>query len=1517
MNKNNNLLFTLPIPFAISTPKSSILLALLLIFSITTNAQNGVDWLEGSWGVTFPIYGGPRLNTEINNNGYDYRAGAQEIVDNLPDAGHIITNLGNFAASHEFTLRMNDEIGDVGSLIHESCVPSLENEQVIFDVLQIFKNSGKKVILYVSISYFSRASDEAQAAWLAYYTSEYGGDQYAAYKDLIKGYISRLAPYADGYWLDTGVGIDNSGNMPDFIAMIKETDPGAIVSANRGKNYVRDLSGIKISVDTDGTNDDDEREYNVILHEPLNSYQDFTHGHVTPIGHGAPTNSWGYDEFTLPNMIAAPWIDYNGKQVLKHGWFPTRRRWHLPQEDLMFDLEQAYRFVKSVSDAGASITFATTTASASLGNAGHMMSDEMAILKEVNDRLEMNTPPDFIPYTRPDGAWLVGEQELPSQSINFPAIPTKEVGDADFSPGATASSGLSVSYTSSNPKVAVIENGKIKIIAPGTSIITASQIGVPTYRCAPWVTKILTVNGTSPPSEDNLALNGTATQSSNHPDGGGEASLAIDENTNGVWGQGSVTRTSNEKDPWWQVDLGSDYVIDTIKVFARTDNCCNTRLSNFDVIVIDSNGNTTYTKTYNTYPDPSTTVDVGGVTGQIIKIQQYHTGIVLNLAEVEVYGSEQSACTTFTKIEAEDYDTMSGVEIESSADSDGGQQIGYIQNGDWLRFNNIDVTCASTIDARVSSKNSGGDIEVRLDGVSGTLIATIPVATTGSWTTYDTVSSAINSVSGTHDIYLVFTGGNGYLLNLNWFEFNESSTITIPENQTVGPWDITELREVPNWETSTVDAEDGMTGILYESIDYLGNKVEVFAYYSAPSGTPPVGGWPAAIFAHGGGGTAFPQAVKYWNDKGYAAISMDLEGQYPNNENTPNPGPRRVGVWDDYKLPIEEQWYYHAVAQILKAHSLIASFPEVNANKIGLIGASWGGTLTSTVMGVDNRLAWAIPVYGAGFLSESDGHQGDALAAGDETEFVNANYDGSIYFDNVTFPTLWLNGLNDHHFSITCNQLSSEAVQGPTTLMYLDNFAHGHLTWRNRDEVYIFANQVVNGGVPLPEFEKPYMISNKAYATASSSVGLSSAELFYTTDGDEIDWNERNWSSIDANISGNTISANIPTDAHVIFFTATDSRDLMVTSEYLLISDTSSPPATGENLALNGTAEQSSTNYGAEASRAIDGNTNGTFNSGSVTHTNADQTPYWQVTLDSEYSIGDINIFGRTDDCCLERLSNFTVMVYDSNGERTFVKTFSEYPDPSITINAGGVNGNLIRIRSNLSQALSLAEVEVYRAVECTSFSVIQAEDFDTMSGVVVESSSDTGAGQQLGYIQNGDWSMFSNIDLSCATSIDARVSSIHSGGNIEVRLDGVSGTLITTIPITTTGSWTNYTTLSELINSEVSGTHDVYLVFTGGNGYLLNLNWIEFSDSQEKTNFDATNIFSAFPNPVTDILTINTNGSKAAKLDIINYAGQYVFSQHISEENLTVDLSNLSSGIYMVKITDEKQIQVKKIIKI
>ncbi len=84
------------------------------------------------------------------------------------------------------------------------------------------------------------------------------------------------------------------------------------------------------------------------------------------------------------------------------------------------------------------------------------------------------------------------------QSVTFPMLPAKGVGDADFSPGATASSGLAVTYASSDPSVATIVAGKIHIVGMGKAVITATQAGNNNWNPAPDVTQELTVGKAIP-----------------------------------------------------------------------------------------------------------------------------------------------------------------------------------------------------------------------------------------------------------------------------------------------------------------------------------------------------------------------------------------------------------------------------------------------------------------------------------------------------------------------------------------------------------------------------------------------------------------------------------------------------------------------------------------------------------------------------------------------------------------------------------------------------------------------------------------------------------------------------------------------------------------------------------------------------------------------------------------------------------------------------------------------------------
>lgn len=132
----------------------------------------------------------------------------------------------------------------------------------------------------------------------------------------------------------------------------------------------------------------------------------------------------------------------------------------------------------------------------------------------------------------------------------------------------------------------------------------------------------------------------------------------------------------------------------------------------------------------------------------------------------------------FVQNEAETICWESGIETETC--SEGGMDVGFIENGDYIKVKGVDFgTGAASFVARVASATSGGNIELRLDSPTGTLVGTCAVSETGDWQTYVDKSCTVSGAEGVHDLYLKFTGGSGYLFNFNWWKFEKSGSTTI------------------------------------------------------------------------------------------------------------------------------------------------------------------------------------------------------------------------------------------------------------------------------------------------------------------------------------------------------------------------------------------------------------------------------------------------------------------------------------------------------------------------------------------------------------------------------------------------------------------------------------------------------------------------------------------------------------------------------------------------------------------
>ena len=135
-----------------------------------------------------------------------------------------------------------------------------------------------------------------------------------------------------------------------------------------------------------------------------------------------------------------------------------------------------------------------------------------------------------------------------------------------------------------------------------------------------------------------------------------------------------------------------------------------------------------------------------------------------------------------------------------------------------------------------------------------------------------------------------------------------------------------------------------------------------------------------------------------------------------------------------------------------------------------------------------------------------------------------------------------------------------------------------------------------------------------------------------------------------------------------------------------------------ENIAWKKQASQSSTAYGGDANRALDGNTNNTYSQNSITHTNFEKQAWWQVDLGRSEQVGFVRLFNRGDGELAKRLSNFDVILYNEKGQEVSKQFIKQLTSNQLDVQFNGQLGRYIRIQlRHEHQALSLAEVEVFR----------------------------------------------------------------------------------------------------------------------------------------------------------------------------------------------------------------------------
>ncbi len=383
-----------------------------------------------------------------------------------------------------------------------------------------------------------------------------------------------------------------------------------------------------------------------------------------------------------------------------------------------------------------------------------------------------------------------------------------------------------------------------------------------------------------------------------------------------------------------------------------------------------------------------------------------------------------------------------------------------------------------------------------------------------------------------------------------------------------------QARDVRIESISQFDATGDFTGIkaiTYDGAEIGNKKTKVFAYLGYPQKTDKKA--PAVLLVHGGGGVPFLEWVKIWNERGYVALAISVTGDFPTVQNAGSTAIRNNDEWhhglygafeeDGYAdspkndhmqnslRSMDEQWMYHSVSQVILANNILRNDENVNPDKIGLVGISWGGVITAITIGFDNRFAFAVPIYGTGYMMESKSILGEYFRNGKNPELWLAEKN----LKNVFMPVLWLCWNRDDNFSVNSNSKSyvdTVKNNADTRFSIVHEMYHDHQWAWIRKETYAFADFVCGNGKRLPSF---VCKNGKFEIINPDNLHIPFVKLYYITE--PLSYTEeyrmkQQWKIIRADYKDGLLNYKLPEDARAYYLEITS---LMYADVYVTCSE--------------------------------------------------------------------------------------------------------------------------------------------------------------------------------------------------------------------------------------------------------------------------------------------------------------------------------------------------------------------------
>lgn len=301
------------------------------------------------------------------------------------------------------------------------------------------------------------------------------------------------------------------------------------------------------------------------------------------------------------------------------------------------------------------------------------------------------------------------------------------------------------------------------------------------------------------------------------------------------------------------------------------------------------------------------------------------------------------------------------------------------------------------------------------------------------------------------------------------------------------------------------------------------DKVRVYAIYSIPVGARKV---PAVMHIHGGGQNAYPGWLKYWNERGYAALTYNFSGALPGLKeytrwgsltqgNMNQNGPLLMATEPSVRV---SSWYLWARIG-RRALTLLETRPGVDKSRLGIFGISVGGSLVWPVAAMDRRVRAACAIYGAGWTTYPDGTPDpDPSASDPKMREWRAAMEPEAYAPLVRCPLLFLNATNDHHGKMDFCERSISALEGEVRQAYTPRVRH-HIADEQGRDLPLWMDRWLKKGPAWPQNPKLYLQVDEKGVPVIQAVPdqpdeAARVEIFYAVEN----WNSKNrfWRSTES-----------------------------------------------------------------------------------------------------------------------------------------------------------------------------------------------------------------------------------------------------------------------------------------------------------------------------------------------------------------------------------------------------------------